>query len=73
MKYLNNKFYTEVNHENYIINDGEIFREAFARKSLKSKNEFMNHIKLEKNITLIELGDGSLQIVNSKKKVQTKE
>ena len=51
MKYLNNKFYTEVNNDKYIINDGKIFRETVAPKSLKTKYEVMNGVKLEKNLS----------------------
>ena len=70
MKYLNNKFYTEVNNDKYIINDGKFFRETIAPKSLKTKYEIMNGVKLEKNLTVIELDDGTLQIQKSKEKDQ---
>ena len=39
MKYLNNKFYTEVNNDKYIINDGKIYRETVAPKSIKTRYE----------------------------------
>ena len=48
MKYINNKFYTEVNNPKYIINDGKILRETSPPKSLKSKYEVMNGVKLDK-------------------------
>ena len=67
MKYLNNKFYTEVKNDKYIINDGKIYRETIAPKSLKTKYEIMNGVKLEKNLVVIELDDGTLQIQESKK------
>ena len=54
MKYINNKFYTEVNNPKYIINDGKVPRETSPPKSLKSKFEVMNGVKLD---------DGSLHIV----------
>ena len=63
MKYISNKFYTEVNNPKYIINDGIVLRETTAPKSLKTKNEIMNDVKQEKSLNLIELDDGSLQIV----------
>ena len=63
MKYINNKFYTEVNNPKYIINDGKILRETSPPKSLKSKYEVMNGVKLEKKSNIIELDDGSLHIV----------
>ena len=63
MKYINNKFYTEVNNPKYIINDGKILRETSPPKSLKSKYEVMNGVKLDKKSIIIELDDGSLHIV----------
>ena len=62
MKYINNKFYTEVNNPKYIINDGKILRET-SPKSLKSKYEVINGVKLDKKSNIIELDDGSLHIV----------
>ena len=63
MKYINNKFYTEVNNPKYIINDGKILRETSPPKSLKSKYEVMNGVKIDKKSNPIELDDGSLHIV----------
>ena len=63
MKYINKKFYTEVNNPKYIINDGKILRETSPPKSLKSKYEVMNGVKLDKKSNIIELDDGSLHIV----------
>ena len=63
MKYINNKFYTEVNNPKYIINDGKILRETSPPKSLKSKYEVMNGVKLDKKSNIIELDDGSFHIV----------
>ena len=63
MKYINNKFYTEVNNPKYIINDGKILRETPPPKSLKSKYEVMNGDKLDKKSNIIELDDESLHIV----------
>ena len=58
MKYLNNKFYTEVNNPKYIINDGQILRETTEPKSLKTKYEHLNGVKLDKNLNVVELVDG---------------
>ena len=50
MKYMNNKFYTEGNNPKYIINDGNVLRGTSPPKSLKSKYEDMNGVKLDKKI-----------------------
>ena len=63
MKYINNNFYTEVNNSKYIINDGKVLRETSLPKSLKSKYEVKNGVKLGKKSNIIELDDGSLHIV----------
>ena len=67
MKYLNNKFYTEYTNDKYIIHENKIYRETVAPKSLKTKYEAMNNTKIDKNKTVIELDDGSLVLVDSKK------
>ena len=68
MKYLNNKFDTECKNDEYIIQEeGEIFRETVAPKSLKTRFEAIDDVKLEKNKAVIELDDGSLVLVDSKK------
>ena len=66
MKYLNNKFYTECSNDKY-IHENKIFRETVAPKSLKTRYEAINNVKLYKNKTVIELDDGSLVLVDSKK------
>ena len=48
MKYINNKFYTEVNNPKYIINENKILRETSSPKSLKTKYEVMYGVKLDK-------------------------
>ena len=70
MKYLNNKFYSEGTNIKYIIHEGKIFRETVAPKSLKTRYEVINNVKIEKNKTVIELDDGSLVLVESEKKQQ---
>ena len=67
MKHLNNKFYTECTNDKYIIHEGKIFRETVAPKSLKTRYEAINDVELEKNKTVIELDDGHLTLVDSKK------
>ena len=53
MKYINNKFYTEVNNSKYIINDDKILRETSPPKSLKIKYEAMYGVKVDKKIKLL--------------------
>ena len=48
MKYLNNKFYTECKNDKYIIQEGKIFRETVAPKSLKTRYEAINNVKIDK-------------------------
>ena len=64
MKFIDNKFYTEVNNPKYIINDDKILRETSPPKSLKTKYEVMYGVKVDKkNKVIHELDDGSLQII----------
>ena len=67
MKYLNNNFYTECKNDKNIIQEGKVFRETVAPKSLKTRNEAISNVKQDKNKTVIELDDGSLVLVDSKK------
>ena len=67
MKYQDNKFYIEVRSPKYTIIDGKIYRETSTPKSLKTRYETMNGVKLDKGINVVELDDGTLNIVNSKK------
>ena len=73
MKYLNNIFYTECSNDKYIIHENKIFRETNAPKSLKTRYEAINNVKLDKIKTVIELDDGSLVLVDFKKKLQPKQ
>ena len=68
MKYLNDKFYTECKNDKYIIHENKIYRETVSPKSLKTKYEAMNDTKIDRNKTVIELDDGSLVLVDAKKK-----
>ena len=68
MKYLNDKFYTECKNDKYIIIDDKIYRETVTPKSLKTRYEVVNNTKIDRNKTVIELSDGSLTVVDAKKK-----
>ena len=48
MKYIDDKFYTEVYNPKYIISVDEILRETSPPKSLKTKYEAMYGVKLDK-------------------------
>ena len=72
MKYLNNKFYTDCKNDKDIIQEDKIFRETVAPRSLKTRYEATNNVKLEKNKTVIELDDGSLVLNDSKKNNRTR-
>ena len=68
MKYIDNKFYTEVNNPKKIINDDKILRETSTPKSLKTKYEVMYGVKVDrKNKVIIELDGGSFQVIETKK------
>ena len=54
-KYLNDKFYTEVKNEKYIIHDGKIFRETVIPKSLKTQYETIHGTKVPRGKRLFNL------------------
>ena len=66
MKYINGKFYKELENEKYIINDGKIMFETKMPKSLKTRYEVMFDTKLTKSQTVVELDDGTLKLLDSK-------
>ena len=51
MIYLNEKFYTEIKNENYIIYNNNIYRQTNIPKNLKSRYELINNQKVPKNKT----------------------
>ena len=65
MKYINGKFYKELENEKYIIHDRKIMFETKMPKSLKTRYEFMFDTKLTKTQTVVELDDGTLQLLSS--------
>ena len=71
MKYINGKFYRELENE-YIIHDGKIMFETKIPKSLKTRYEVMFDTKLTKTQTVVELDDGALQLLDSKNLVKMK-
>ena len=64
-KYLNDKFYTEVKNEKYIIHDGKIFRETVP-KSLKTQYETIHGTKVPKGKKVVQSEDGSLVLVDKR-------
>ena len=65
MKYINGKFYKELENEKYIIHDGKIMFETKMPKSLKTRYEVIFNTKLTKTQTVVELDDGTLQLLES--------
>ena len=65
MKYINNKFYKELENEKYIIHDGKIMFETKTPKSVKTRFEVIFNTKLTKSQSVVELHDGTLQIVDT--------
>ena len=65
MKYINGNFYEELENEKYIIHDGKIMFETKMPKSLKTRYEIMFDTKLTKAQTIVELDDGTLQLMES--------
>ena len=65
MKYINGKFYKELENEKYIIHDGKIMFETKMPKSLKTRYEVMFNTKLSKTQTVVELDDGTLKLLES--------
>ena len=65
MKYINGKFFKELENEKYIIHDGKIMFETKMPKSLKTRYEVIFNTKLTKTQTVVELDDGTLQLLES--------
>ena len=65
MKYINGNFYKELENEKYIIHDGKIMFETKMPKSLKTRYEIMFDTKLTKAQTVVELDNGTLQLMES--------
>ena len=65
MKYINTKFYKELENEKYIFHDGKIMFETKMPKPLKTRYEIMFDTKLTKTQTVVELDDGTLQLMES--------
>ena len=67
-KYLNNKFYSEVKNDKYIIHDYKIFRETVIPKSLKTQYETNHDTKVPKCKKVVQSEYGSLVLVLVDKK-----
>ena len=48
MIYLNEKLFTEIKNENYIIHNNKIYRQTNIPKNLKSRYEIINNQKSTK-------------------------
>ena len=65
MKYINGKFYKELENEKYIIHDGKIMFETKMPKSLKTRYEVIFNTKITKTQSVVELDDGTLELLDS--------
>ena len=65
MKYINGKFYNELENEKYIIQDGKIMFETKMPKSLKTRYEVIFNTKITKTQSVVELDDGTLKLLDS--------
>ena len=65
MKYINGKFYKELENEKYIIHDGKIMFETKMPKSLKTRYEVIFNTKITKTQSVVELDDGTLKLLDS--------
>ena len=65
MKYINGKYYKELENEKYIIHDGKIMFETKMPKSLKTRYEVIFNTKLAKTQTVVELDDGTLKLLET--------
>ena len=70
MKYINGKFYRELENEKYIIHDGKIMFETKMPKSLKTRYEVIFNTKITKTQSVVELDDGTLKLLDSKTRNQ---
>ena len=64
MIYLNEKFYTEVKNENYIIHNNKIYRLTNTPKSLKTRYELINNTKIPKNKIVILSENNELSLID---------
>ena len=65
MKYLNNKLYKELENKKCIIHDGKVLLETKMPKPLRTRYEVMFNRKLTNTQSVVELDDGTLQLVCS--------
>ena len=65
MKYINAKFYKELENEKYIIHDGKTMFETKMPKSLKTRYEVIFNTKITKTQSVVELDDGTLKLLDS--------
>ena len=66
MIYLNEKFFTEIKNEIYIIHNNKIYRQTSFPKSLKTRYELINNTKIPKNKIVILSENGELNLAGYK-------
>ena len=60
MIYLNEKIYTEIKNEKYIVHDNKIYKLTNTPKSLKTRYQLVNNTKVPNNKIVILSDDNTL-------------
>ena len=64
MIYINDKFYTEIKNENYIIYDNKIYKLTNTPKSLTTRYQLDNNTKIPKNKIVILTENNQLTLID---------
>ena len=67
MIYLNEKFFTEIKNENYIIHNNKIYRLTNTPKTLKTRYQLIHNTKIPKNKTVILTENNELTLIDAEK------
>lgn len=72
MKYINGKFYVEVNDKRYMIHDNQILKLRKEPESLNTMYQVMYNVKLPKKSKVIKDNDGNLVGIDNPTKKREK-
>ena len=64
MLYLNDKYFTEVKNEKYIIHNNKIYQQTQTSKSLKTGYEIINNGKIRKRKIVIQPENNTLSLTD---------